>query len=165
MVFPLGGAHDVPDRLDSALFRSHSAGTLKGELLIAALMATIMFLNVWLVIWPNQKIVIASNESVAGGGDADPGQADAAAKALLASRTNTFFSLPMLFLMGFGGHGFTGGTVWDQPDLAIWVLLVLVLLIEGNALFGKLGPLTTVKGVISSSVVLTVVAAAVVVWL
>ena len=147
------------------LYFVHSAGTLKGELLIAALMATIMFLNVWLVIWPNQKIVIASNESVAGGGDADPGQADAAAKALLASRTNTFFSLPMLFLMGFGGHGFTGGTAWDTPGTAFWVLLVLVLLVEGNALFGKLGPLTSVKGVISSSVVMTIVVTAIVVWL
>ncbi|GIS69262.1 MAG: hypothetical protein CM1200mP9_00830 [Gammaproteobacteria bacterium] len=35
--------------------------------------------NVWLIIWPNQKIVIASNEAVAPGGEADPGQADAAA--------------------------------------------------------------------------------------
>ena len=37
-----------------------------------ALMGTLMFLNVWLIIWPAQKVVIASSESVAGGGEADP---------------------------------------------------------------------------------------------
>ena len=147
------------------LYFVHSAGTLSGGLLIGALMAIIMFLNVWLVIWPNQKIVIASNESVAGGGEADPGQADAAAKALLASRTNTFFSLPMLYLMGSTAHGGLYGSAWNQPDLAFWVLLVIVLLIEANALFGKTGPLTTVKGVIGSSVVLTLVVMAVLAWL
>ncbi|MCE2407367.1 MAG: urate hydroxylase PuuD [Pseudomonadales bacterium] len=147
------------------LYFVHSAGTLSGGLLIGGLMATIMFLNVWLVIWPNQKIVIASNESVAGGGEADPGQAAAAAKALLASRTNTFLSLPMLYLMGSTVHGGLSGSAWNQPDVAFWVLLVIVLLIEANALFGKTGPLTTVKGVIGSSVVLTVVVMAVLAWL
>ena len=143
------------------LYFVHSVGTLSGGLLIGALMATIMLLNVWLVIWPNQKTVIASNEAVAGGGEADPGQADAAAKALLASRTNTFLSLPMLYLMGSTAHGGLSGSAWNQPDLAFWILLVIVLLIEGNALFGKTGPLTTVKGVIGSSVVLTLVVMAV----
>ena len=147
------------------LYFVHSVGTLSGGLLIGALMATIMFLNVWLVIWPNQKIVIASNESVAGGGEADPGQADAAAKALLASRTNTFLSLPMLYLMGSTAHGGLKGSAWNEPDLAFWILLVIVLLIEANALFGKTGPLTTVKGVIGSSVVLTLVVLAVLAWL
>ena len=147
------------------LYFVHSVGTLSGGLLIGALMATIMFLNVWLVIWPNQKTVIASNEAVAGGGEADPGQADAAAKALLASRTNTFLSLPMLYLMGSTAHGGLSGSAWNQPDLAFWILLVIVLLIEGNALFGKTGPLTTVKGVIGSSVVLTLVVMAVLAWL
>lgn len=147
------------------LYFVHSAGTLSGGLLIGGLMAIIMFLNVWLVIWPNQKIVIASNEAVAGGGEADPGQAAAAAKALLASRTNTFFSLPMLYLMGSTAHGGLAGSAWNQPDLAFWVLLVIVLLIEANALFGKTGPLTTVKGVIGSSVVLTLVVMAVLAWL
>lgn len=150
----LYSVHELHDRLTSGL-------------LIGALMATIMFLNVWLVIWPNQKIVIASNEAVAGGGEADPGQAAAAAKALLASRTNTFFSLPMLFLMGSTAHGslWMRGDAWNQPSYDFWVLLILVILIEANALFGKTGPLTTVKGVIGSSVVLTLVMFAVLAWL
>ena len=130
---------------------------LSAGILLGALMATLMFLNVWLIIWPNQKIVIASNEAVAGGGDADPNQGAAAAKALLASRTNTFLSLPMVFFMVSHMHYNMGGSSWG---VGFWIGLVVVLAIEGNAIFGKMGPLTTVKGVIWSSVLLTVLMAA-----
>ena len=141
------------------LYFIHEAGTLRTGILLGGAMATIMFLNVWLVIWPNQKVVIASNEQVAAGNEADPGQAAAAAKALLASRTNTLFSLPMLYFMGAGAHGGAGaGTTWTEPGWGFWILLIVILAIEANALFGKLGPITTVKGVISSSVVLTIIA-------
>jgi hypothetical protein len=61
-------------------------------IIIGMLLGTLMFLNVWIIIWPNQKIVIASNEQVLGGGEADPAAAGALAKAGLASRTNTLFS-------------------------------------------------------------------------
>ena len=74
------------------------------DLTIGAVLGTLMFLNVWLFIWPNQRIVIASNEQVKAGGEARPEAAAAAPKALLASRTNTLFSLPMLFLMGSTMH-------------------------------------------------------------
>ena len=130
---------------------------LSAGILLGALMATLMFLNVWLIIWPNQKIVIASNEAVAGGGEADPNQGAAAAKALLASRTNTFLSLPMVFFMISHMHYNMGGSSWG---VGFWIGLVVVLAIEGNAIFGKMGPLTTVKGVIWSSVLLTVLMAA-----
>ena len=46
-------------------------------IMIGVTMGTIMFLNVWLIIWPNQKIVIASAKQVAGGGEALPGAAAA----------------------------------------------------------------------------------------
>ena len=133
----------------------HEAATIGVDITLGATMATLMMLNVWLIIWPNQKIVIASNESVASGGEADPNQASAAAKALLASRTNTFFSMPMLFFMGSSAHFKTGGGFED-----IWSIVVglaIIALIEINAIFGKLWFLTSVKGVISSSVVLTLV--------
>ena len=122
-------------------------------ILLGALLGTIMFLNVWLVIWPNQKIVIASNEAVRDGGEADPNQAAAAAKALLASRTNTLFSLPMAFFMVSHGHLTLGAG--DLTSAGMWIGLLIVAAIEANALFGKMGPITTVRGVITSSVVLT----------
>ena len=54
-------------------------------IMIGVTMGTIMFLNVWLIIWPSQKIVIASAKQVAGGGEALPGAAAALGKAGLAS--------------------------------------------------------------------------------
>jgi len=48
-------------------------------ILVGSTLGILMFLNVWLVIWPNQKIVIASAEKVAGGGQADPAAAGALA--------------------------------------------------------------------------------------
>jgi uncharacterized membrane protein len=56
-------------------------------------LATIMFLNVWVFIWPNQKIALGIKEA-----DADA-KARAARIATLASRTNTLLSLPMLTAM------------------------------------------------------------------
>ena len=58
-----------------------------------------MLFNVWVLIWPNQKkvlgIVSASDEEVA----------NAKNVALLASRTNTLLSIPMLMCMVGHGHG------------------------------------------------------------
>ncbi len=111
-------------------------------------LGTLMFLNVWLIIWPNQKIVIASATQVAGGGQALPEAAAAAAKAGLASRTNTLFSIPMLFCMTAAKN--LTINVGDNANfgLAYGVVMSIILLLEYNAIKGKLGPLTTVKGVI-----------------
>ncbi|MDE2356056.1 MAG: urate hydroxylase PuuD [Alphaproteobacteria bacterium] len=60
---------------------------------IGVWLAIIMFLNVWGIIWPNQKIALGIKEA-----DADA-KAKAARIATLASRTNTLLSLPMLTAM------------------------------------------------------------------
>ena len=73
-------------------------------ILTGALLGTCMFLNVWLIIWPAQKVVIASAVQTAGGGQAIPEAAACGAKAGLASRTNTLFSIPLLFFMGAASH-------------------------------------------------------------
>jgi uncharacterized membrane protein len=110
-------------------------------ILTGALLGTLMFLNVWLVIWPNQKIVIADAK-----GEKNPNAGAAGAKALLASRTNTLFSIPMLFFMGAASHLQQGVRL---NGALLGALFVIVGGLEGNALFGKLGPITTVKGVIT----------------
>ena len=56
-------------------------------------LGTIMFLNVWVFIWPNQKIALGLVE-----GDADA-KAKAGRLAMLFSRTNTLLSIPMLACM------------------------------------------------------------------
>ncbi len=42
------------------------------KILTGGLLGTIMWANVWFIIWPAQKVVIASANQVAGGGQADP---------------------------------------------------------------------------------------------
>ena len=122
-----------------------------------ALLGTIMFLNVWLIIWPKQQILIANANTVLGGGAANPDAPKAAAAALLASRTNVLFSIPLLFFMGACRH--LGLNIPDNfsPTAVISVVTILILLLELNAIKGKLGPLTTVKGVIHCGLGLLVV--------
>src|SRR3989441_6760702 len=128
--------------------------TLPGMSIFAgALMATVMFLNVWLIIWPNQKIAIASAQRVMGGGEADPAAAGAARRGLIASRTNTLFSIPVMFFMVGTSHF---AAVSDHLKIlpsnstkVVWYLVVgvLTLLIEANALglVGGVGPGPTRK--------------------
>jgi uncharacterized membrane protein len=118
-------------------------------ILTGALFGTLMFLNVWLVIWPNQKVVIANAVATAGGAQANPAAAGAGRRAFLASRTNVVFSFPMLFFMGAASH-------FPVPvrNLGLYWLIVLVLaaLVEINGLTGDKGvtkqPLETVRSVI-----------------
>jgi uncharacterized membrane protein len=127
-------------------------------ILVGALLGTIMFLNVWLIIWPNQKIVIASAEKVAAGGDADPAAAAAAGKAGLASRTNTLFSIPMLFFMASSVHlAQLAIPLGSASILSKIVVFGLILLLAINGIKGKTGPLTSVKGVIHMGLLLTLV--------
>jgi uncharacterized membrane protein len=55
------------------------------------LLAVTMFLNVWLVIWPNQQIVIANARALKAGGEENPNAAAAARAGAMASRQNTIF--------------------------------------------------------------------------
>jgi hypothetical protein len=121
------------------------------SIILGAVMGTLMFLNVWLIIWPNQKKVIAGA----------PDAADAGAKAGLASRTNTLFSIPMLWFMVYSAHGSAVGNVIlsvEESLTALWVGLLIILIIEANAVFGKMNAaITSVKAVIHSGIVLTVI--------
>ena len=69
------------------------------SILTGAFMATLMFANVWLVIWPNQRKVIANARNVQAGGEADPTAVAAGRKAAMASRQNTIFSFTLLLFM------------------------------------------------------------------
>jgi len=73
---------------------------------VGGALGLIMLLNVWGIIWPNNKRMIAA---LTGGPPAAP---ELARQAFVASRTNAWLSLPMLLFMGtshgdwiiFGGH-------------------------------------------------------------
>ena len=122
--------------------------TVNVGILLGALMGTIMAANVWFIIWPNQKKVIAGA----------PDAADAGAKAGLASRTNTLLSIPMLYLMVYSAHGGGLPLIAESSLMGLWIGLVFILAIEVNALVGKMNPaIASVKAVIHSSIVLTLV--------
>ena len=129
------------------------------DIILGAVMGTFMMLNVWGIIWPNQKIVIGLK-------DGDP--SIAGPKAALASRTNTLFSIPMLYCMVSSAHPtmFTtaGGYIYStgqDPTLnetALLIGLALILLIQANAIWGKMfGVITSVRSVIISGFVLTII--------
>ena len=119
-------------------------------------MGTLMWANVWFVIWPAQQVAIASANAVAAGGEADPQAAALAPRAARASRTNTLFSIPMLFFMGAASHFAIGGAVTSY-----WVAaLVVILLVEANALVPSSPlhkPLGTVSGTLYFGFALTLV--------
>ena len=126
-------------------------------ILIGAGLGTLMWANVWFIIWPAQKVVIASATQVAKGGQAIPEAAARAARASVASRTNVLFSIPMLFFMGATQH--LGVRV--DADVNLWILTAVLAVIIGaleiNAIKGKTGPMTSVKGVIHCGFALAVV--------
>ena len=115
---------------------------------IGALFGITMWANVWFIIWPNQKVVIKSATQVAGGGAALPEAAACAARAGVASKTNTVFSVPMLFFMGAASH--LPLLIRDESKTGLmWALILLFWAgFEGNALKGKVGYMNTVKNTI-----------------
>ena len=139
--------------LSGLALAGYLGGTINFYIVVGMLLGTLMFLNVWLIIWPNQRIVISSNDQVVGGGEAMPEAAGALAKAGLASRTNTLFSIPMLFFMGASAH-LTGvgrapmSSEVGVSTLAMALCLLIIAALEFNAIKGKTGPITTIPGVI-----------------
>ena len=86
--------------LDSGLTvqGQHFAGNKTLSIGVGGAMGVIMLLNVWGIIWPANKRIIAGLQ---GGPPAAP---ELARQAFIASRTNAWLSLPMLLFMGTS-HG------------------------------------------------------------
>ena len=130
------------------------------RILTGGLMGTFMWANVWFVIWPAQQVVIKNAEQVAAGGEAIPEAPARAGRAGTASRINTLFSLPMLFMMGSASHLPT----WNAggSDVMYWLIAGgLIVAVEAHALIGPglptQKPLTTVSGTIHAGLALTLV--------
>lgn len=139
-------------------------GSYMTKILTGGVMGTLMWANVWFVIWPAQQVVIANAEAVAAGGEPNPQAAARGARAGMASRTNTLFSIPMLFFMASASHAgwFAGAADADAGVLGYWIVaLVIIVLVQVNALIGPGAttqkPLTTVSGTIHAGLALTVV--------
>jgi uncharacterized membrane protein len=121
---------------DSAFGLPHNSAIFVGMLLGITMAA-----NVWMVIWKNQKVVLANAANVLSGGEADPNAAGAGRRALLASRQNMIFSISMLFYMVGASHFF--GPLYDGNSAGkAWTFVIIAVVIgailELNCL-GKLG--------------------------
>ncbi len=110
------------------------------SIFVGMVLGITMAANVWMVIWKNQKIVLANAANVLAGGEADPAAAGAGRAALLASRQNTIFSVSMLFFMVGTSHFYTvfntatAGKGWTF----VLIAFALIALFELNCL-GILG--------------------------
>jgi uncharacterized membrane protein len=105
-------------------------------ILTGMLIGTIMFLNVWGVIWRNQKVVLANAVNVLGGQPADPDAATAGRKAFMASRQNTIFSITLVWFMTFKSHApYTAEHLGGGSLAVYWIVTLLILaILEVNAL-------------------------------
>jgi uncharacterized membrane protein len=137
------------------------AGPYGWAILLGGLLGTLMWANVWFVIWPKQRIVIQNAIDTAAGRPANPAAAPAGARAGLASRTNTLLSVPMLFFMGAASHLTALGV--PRSGAAFWIVaLVIMAVVEANALTGTPGkgaakPLATVSGTLWAGFILAAV--------
>ena len=106
---------------------------------LGMLLAIIMFLNVWGVIWRNQKIVLANAANIVAGGEANPDAPAAGRRALMASRQNVVFSVGMLYLMVVASHdvylGGAAAAISSGKVGAFWAISIIVIaILEINAL-------------------------------
>ena len=129
---------------------------------IGGIAGTLMWFNVWFIIWPAQKKVIASASQVAKGGQAIPEAAALGQRAGFASRTNTLLSIPMLFFMGAATHLQVFTPTARPAKITMMVVFAIVLaIVEGNALVGTTGPgkkvLSTVSGTLWAGFIVTAV--------
>ena len=106
--------------------------------MFGSILGLIMGGNVWMIIWPNQRINIASAEAVAAGGQADPAAAGAAMAAGRASRVNAFFSIPLAFFMVFTSHF---AFRFDKPGgagVVVWIIFLAIVVFAELSALGKL---------------------------
>jgi hypothetical protein len=109
-----------------------------------SVLGLVMFGNVWLVIAPNQRIVVQSADQVVTGRGAMPEAPLAAKRLARAERCNALLSVPMLWFMAVGPH-FAGGidrfTTLPGRDYigSAWAIFIITVgVIELSAL-GQIG--------------------------
>src|SRR3989442_9798543 len=97
------------------------------SIFIGGMLGTLMWYNVWFIIWPAQQVVIASATQVAKGGQAIAQAAARGQRSGFASRTNTLLSIPMLYFMGAASHLPWVGPPGSGAKIGMLLLLLIVL--------------------------------------
>lgn len=81
---------------------------------------TIMWFNVWFIIWPSQRKIIAGVK-----GDAPAAAPEIVKRATNASKVNTYLSVPMLMGMLTGAHGLPLLRIMNEgTDFAGWAVTI-----------------------------------------
>jgi uncharacterized membrane protein len=134
---------------------------------IGGMIGSLMWFNVWFVIWPAQQMVMASATRVKEGGQAIPEAAARGARGGVTSRTNTLLSIPMLFFMGAASHwAFFTPTARGAKITMLVVFLIILAIVEANAVVGPATPdkasagkklLSTLNGTFWAGFVLTAI--------
>jgi len=103
---------------------------------VGMVMGILMAANVWMIIWKNQKVVLANAANVLGGGEANADAPTAGRKALLASRQNMIFSVSMLFFMVGAAHFYSVFAEASSSDASTFLMIstAIVALFQLNAL-------------------------------
>src|SRR2546425_3482228 len=141
-------------------FREFFATAYGWKIFFGGMLGSLMWANVWFVIWPAQQVVMASATQVSRGGQAIPDAAARGQRAGFASRTNTLLSIPMLFFMGAAKHLTMADPTGPGAKVGALILLAIVLAAaEINALVGTTGPgkelLSTLNGTFWGGFILT----------
>ncbi len=150
-------------RLGQSGLQPFFAGSYGWAIFIGGILGSLMWFNVWFIIWPAQQVVMASATQVSKGGQAIPEAAARGQRSGFASRTNTLLSIPMLFFMGAASHYQQLFTPTARPaKITMLVVFAIILAIaEGNALVGTTGPgkkmLGSVKGTLWGGFILAVI--------
>jgi uncharacterized membrane protein len=136
---------------------------------IGGILGSLMWFNVWFIIWPAQQVVMASATRVKEGGQAIPEAAARGARGGVTSRTNTMLSIPMLFFMASASHWafFTPATQGAKIAMLV-VFLIILVIVEANAVVGPATPdkasagkklLSTLNGTFWAGFILTAILA------
>ncbi|MEY4392210.1 MAG: hypothetical protein RLZZ544_919 [Actinomycetota bacterium] len=117
-----------------------AANAKNAAITVGMLLGITMAANVWMVIWKNQKVVLANAANVLNGGEADPNAAGAGRRAMLMSRQNMIFSVSMLFYMVGAAHFYPEAFSATSGNANTFVIIAVVLgaILQLNAL-GKFG--------------------------
>jgi uncharacterized membrane protein len=131
-------------------------------IMFGGMLASLMWFNVWFVIWPAQQVLMASATQVSKGGQAIPEAAARGQRAGFASRTNVLLSIPMLFFMGAASHlPMLVRTTRGAKIGALILLLIVLVAAEYNAMVGTTGAgkkmLSTLKGTFWGGFILTAI--------
>ena len=142
--------------------REFFASAYGWKIFFGGMLGSVMWANVWFVIWPAQKVVIESATKVSKGGQAIPEAAARGQRSGFASRTNTLLSIPMLFFMGSASHLSMAEPTGRGAKIGALILLAIVIAAaEVNALKGTTGPgkkmLATLNGTFWGGFILTAI--------